>query len=178
MRMRTVILLCIGAASLTGLAASGILIRDGISRYVANRTAGQAVHVADLLLAIPPRLSAERGPYNVVLIRDSAATQADHTEIATDQAATDDAFAAALNGIRSSNYAATRTQVAAVETMWSELKALRARIGPLFDVPSRQREPGVWPRTSDAMLRYNDRVIDLVDGLDPWAAAANGELAS
>ncbi len=178
MRMKLFILACICAASLTGLAASGILIRAGAARYFANRTAGEAIKVAGLLLAIPPHLSSERGPYNVALTRAGTATPSDRAEISTDRAATDAAFEAALGAVRNADYSAAPAQAATLEQMWRELKALRSKIDPLFDVSAPQRDPSVWPETSETMLGYNGKVIELVDVLDPLAAAANGDLAS
>ncbi len=95
MRMKSVILVCIAAASFGGVVASGILISEAVIRYSANSTAGEAVRVAGLLLAIPARLSTERGPYNVVISGEGPASAKERADIATVQSSSDEAFAAA-----------------------------------------------------------------------------------
>jgi methyl-accepting chemotaxis protein len=178
MRLKTFVLLCIGAASLTGVAASGILIHDGAKLYVANRTAGEAVEVASRLLAIPERLSTERGSYNVVMTGEGAASDKARADMASAATFSDEGFTAAVAAIKGSAYEGAAAQVAAIETLWRDVRATRQAIAPLVAVAKKERDPAAWPTLVTTMLGYHARVIGMVDVLDRAAAAANGDLGS
>jgi methyl-accepting chemotaxis protein len=177
MRLKTFVLLCIGAASLTGIATSGMLIYEGLSRYAANRTAGDAVNVAAKLLAIPERLALERGPYNVVLTSDGPPAAPLRNEIDAARSGSDAAFEAAVVAAKDASYSGAPAQSAAIENLWHETKSLRDTINPMLAMKLKDRDPKLWPQLNDTMLGYNTRIIGMLDVLDPLAAASNADLA-
>src|SRR5713226_8184873 len=136
MGVRTFFLVCISAAGSIAILAAAFLVADKWQSYTTEIEAGRAIETIGAVAKIFEGLTNERGPYNVALAADNAASDKDRETMAGLRAKTDALLNAATDLLHRGGFARSAEQSASPQRLTGDAVAIRAdnRTGGFIDI--------------------------------------------
>jgi methyl-accepting chemotaxis protein len=178
MRVRSFFIACMSATSAIAIVVAGLLVVNALSRYTAETAAREAIGVAAGLLKIGEIMSNERGPFNLALTAEQPVTAKDQAAYALLRADTDRVFATAADALRQAHHKEAKDQLAALERIVSELKALRQSADQEIAKPRKDRASDLTASFAKATDGYIARIGALIDVVDAEAIRQDAAIAT
>src|ERR1700719_2052931 len=173
MRVRTFFLVCISAAGSIAVLAAAFLVANKWQSYSAEIEAGRASETIGAVARIFEGLTNERGPYNVALAAEDAASAADRQTIAGLRAKTDALLSAATDLPHRGGFAGSGEQAESLRRLTADVTALRASADGQLTLPKSAREPDAIKNLSAKFYAIYDKIERVLDVLQIDAVRAD-----
>src|SRR5216683_1133801 len=173
MGVRTFFLVCISAAGSIAILAAAFLVADKWQSYTTEIEAGRAIETIGAVAKIFEGLTNERGPYNVALAADNAASDKDRETMAGLRAKTDALLNAATDLLHRGGFAGSAEQSASLQRLTGDAVALRASADAQLRLPKGEREPDAIKNLSAKFYAIYDKIERILDVLQIDAIRAD-----
>src|SRR5712692_3740683 len=173
MGVRTFFLVCISAAGSIAILAAAFLVADKWQSYTTEIEAGRAIETIGAVAKIFEGLTNERGPYNVALAADNAASDKDRETMAGLRAKTDALLNAATDLLHRGGFARSAEQSASLQRLAGDAVALRASADAQLRLPKGEREPDAIKNLSAKFYAIYDKIERILDVLQIDAIRAD-----
>ncbi len=173
MGVRTFFLVCISAAGSIAILAAAFLVADKWQSYTTEIEAGRAIETIGAVAKIFEGLTNERGPYNVALAADNAASDKDRETMAGLRAKTDALLNAATDLLHRGGFARSAEQSASLQRLTGDAVALRASADAQLRLPKGEREPDAIKNLSAKFYAIYDKIERILDVLQIDAIRAD-----